>query len=395
MRILYLCHRLPAPPYCGGRIRPLHTVKYLAEQGHQVALASLARSAAEEADAHEIRALCTELIVERLSPAAAAWNLVRDVPRRAPFSMAYFRSRRLQVRIDAAVRDGRFDLIVVHCSSMAQYVEAVAGVPKVLDFADVDSEKWLDYARARRGPLAAIFRLEGARLRAAEIALAGAFDYCTFTTPAELQTLQDRAVSMRGGCVPNGVDADYFRPQEGAVDRDRICFTGRMDYYPNAQAVTQFCAETLPRLRRERPALRFFIVGASPSRAVRRLARLPGVVVTGAVPDVRPYVQCAVAAVAPLTIARGTQNKILESMAMGVPVVASPLAAAGVDAIPGEHLLTAARPDDYCAAIVRLIDEPTWRERYARAGRARMLTHHDWRASLDGLRDQLREWLGA
>jgi glycosyltransferase involved in cell wall biosynthesis len=166
-----------------------------------------------------------------------------------------------------------------------------------------------------------------------------------------------------------------------------------MDYYPNAQAVVQFCAETLPLLRARRPGLRFFIVGADPSRAVRRLARLPGVVVTGAVPDVRPFVQRAVATVVPLRIARGTQNKILESLAMGVPVVASPLAAAGVNAGPGEHLLTAERPEDYCAAILRLIDDPPLRERYARAGRERMLTHHDWRASLDGLRDQLRQRL--
>jgi sugar transferase (PEP-CTERM/EpsH1 system associated) len=391
MKILYLCHRLPTRPYCGGRIRPFHTIKYFATLGHEVTVASIARSAVEESTADELRAVCAGVLVERLPPVATAWNLLGQLPRRAPFSMAYFRSRRLWTRVRAALRATRFDLLFVHCSSMAQYVEDVDGIPKVLDFGDMDSQKWLDYARMRRFPLSAGFRLEGARLRAAETELAGTFDYCTCTTRAEIETLRSRGVSLRCGWFANGVDADYFHPQEGPVDRDRICFTGRMDYYPNVQAVTQFCAQTLPLLRAKRPDLRFFIVGANPSRAVRRLARLPGVAVTGAVPDVRPYVQRAVATVAPLAIARGTQNKILESMAMGVPVVASALAAAGVDAVPGEHLLVAEGPEDSCAAILRLADDQALRDHYARAGRARVRSHHDWRTSLDGLSHQLRE----
>jgi glycosyltransferase involved in cell wall biosynthesis len=149
-----------------------------------------------------------------------------------------------------------------------------------------------------------------------------------------------------------------------------------------------FCAEVLPRLRAQRPSLKLQIVGADPSPAVRRLGQLPGVTVTGSVPDVRPYATRATLTVAPLRIARGTQNKILEAMAMGVPVVTTTVAAGGVDAVPGEHLLTADTPQQACAAILNVLDDPAERARLARAGRERVLSHHAWPSSmrrLDGI----------
>ena len=165
-----------------------------------------------------------------------------------------------------------------------------------------------------------------------------------------------------------------------------------MDYYPNQECMLQFCAQTLPRLQVRRPGTKLAIVGADPSPAIRKLAELPGVTVTGSVPDVRPYVRRAAVMVAPLNIARGTQNKILEAMAMGVPVVASRVAAAGVDAVPGEHLLVASSPDEYAAAILSLMDDTSARARFAAAGRDRMLSHHAWHRSmerLDGIIDSL------
>jgi glycosyltransferase involved in cell wall biosynthesis len=164
-----------------------------------------------------------------------------------------------------------------------------------------------------------------------------------------------------------------------------------MDYYPNAQSMVDFCEQTLPLLRARRPSLQLYIVGTSPSRRVRGLGRLPGVTVTGTVPDVRPYVCRSVATIAPLAIARGTQNKILESLALGVPVVASPHAARGVDAVPGEHFLAASLPEDYRDAIVRLAEDPVERQRLARAGRARMLSHHNWQSSMERLTSQISD----
>src|SRR5262249_42846067 len=170
---------------------------------------------------------------------------------------------------------------------------------------------------------------------------------------------------------PNGVDSGYFSPGEEPYDRDTISFVGRMDYYPNEQCMLDFCRNVFPLLRQRRPNLRLSIVGADPVPSVRKLASLPGVTVTGSVPGVRPYVRRSAVMVAPLNIARGTQNKILEAMAMGVPVVTSPAAAGGVDAVRHEHLLVAGDHAEQYAALVRILDDSRERRRLALAGRAR------------------------
>jgi hypothetical protein len=181
---------------------------------------------------------------------------------------------------------------------------------------------------------------------------------------------------------PNGVDSEYFAPAGKPYDPDGIVFVGRMDYYPNQECMADFCANVMPLLRARRPATTLTIVGADPSPAVRELGKLPGVTVTGSVPDVRPWLHDAALMVAPLNIARGTQNKILEGMAAGVPVVASGVAAGGVDALVPEHLLAASAPDEYVEAILRVLDHPEERARLARAGRGRMLSHHTWPQSM-------------
>jgi glycosyltransferase involved in cell wall biosynthesis len=160
-----------------------------------------------------------------------------------------------------------------------------------------------------------------------------------------------------------------------------------MDYYPNQECMFDFCSRTLPLLREKRPEIKLAIVGADPSPAVRKLGELPGVTVTGSVPDVRPYLRRSALTVAPLNIARGTQNKILEAMAAGVPVVASRVAAGGVDAVGGEHFLVASNPEEYRDAILRILGAPDERRRLAQAGRARMLSHHAWPSSMRRLDD--------
>ena len=393
MKILYVCHRFPYPPDRGGKIRPFNMIKHFSGQGHQVTVASLVRSDNEARKGEGIRDHCTDYMMERVSAPEALARMVAYLPRTVPSSMGYFYSPQLKRRIDAALGKTRFDMIFVHCSSVAQYVEDVRGIPKVLDFGDMDSQKWLIYAKVRRFPLSLGYWIEGTKLQRAEIAMAGKFDYCTCTTPAEVQTLESYNTGVRTGWFPNGVDTDYFRPVEAPYEPDTVCFIGRMDYYPNEQAMVDFCQRTLPLLRARRPPLQLMIVGAHPSRRVRRLGELPGVTVTGSVSDVRPYVQRSAASVAPLIIARGTQNKILESMAMGVPVIASEQAAGGVDATPGEHFLAASTPEGCADAILRLLENPAERHRLARAGRARMLSHHSWQGSMERLSAQLAEHL--
>jgi len=246
----------------------------------------------------------------------------------------------------------------------------------------MDSQKWLEYAHYKRFPLSLGYRLEGYKLLAAEKRLAKRFDLCTATTRAEGETLENYRTGVATDWFPNGVDSAFFSPADQPYDPDTLSFIGRMDYYPNQECMARFCAQIWPLLRTQRPNVKLLIVGADPSPEMRKLGGLPGVTVTGSVPDVRPFVRQSALMVAPLNIARGTQNKILEAMAMGVPVVTSPAAAGGVDAENVKHFLVAETPVDYCSAILRILNDPVERQRLATAGRQRMLSNHAWPRSM-------------
>lgn len=351
-------------------------------------LATLLRSPQEAAAVDRIREVCAGAVYGRAGRFGAAVRMALDLPTRTPSSMGYFRSPGLRRGVEDLLHRERFDLAFVHCSSMAQYVDRAAGLPKILDFCDMDSQKWLAYADFAPFPLSLGYRIEGRKLARAEAELARRFDLSTCATPAEKATLDSFGTGARSDWFPNGVDTEYFRPDGGSYDADQIAFVGKMDYFPNVEAVTTFSRDVLPLLRRERPGIRFLIVGSSPSRAVRRLSSLEGVTVTGRVPDVRPYLLRSALTIAPLAVARGTQNKILESMALGVPVVSSRTAAGGVDAVPGEHLAVADGAGEQAKVILRILGDSSERRRLAEAGRSRTLSHHTWDAAtqrLDGL----------
>ncbi len=391
MKVLFLCHRFPYPPQRGGKIRPFNIIRHLTARGCEVTVLSLVRSDQELAEAQGIAPFCSEFAPVRVRSWAAWLRMVGRLATHLPSSFGYFQSGELNRRVWRLLRTRNFDLVFVHCSSMAPYVMRYRGARKILDFGDMDSQKWLAYSQFKPQPLALGYKVEGIKLAAWERRLAASFDLCTCTTRAELETLQRLDTAPATGWFPNGVDSQYFAPVAEPFDPDLMAFVGRMDYYPNQQAVLKLCHEVLPLVRRQRPQVRLAIVGANPSSAIRELSRIANVVVTGSVADVRPHVQRAALTVANLEIARGTQNKILESMAMGVPVIASSRAAAGVDAVAGEHLLVGDTSAQLAAKILSVLDNRQLRDRLALAGRARILSHHSWAQSmlkLDELIDQ-------
>ncbi|MCG2577748.1 TIGR03087 family PEP-CTERM/XrtA system glycosyltransferase [Dechloromonas sp. XY25] len=388
MKILYVCHRFPFPPKRGGKIRPFNMIRHFSAQGHQVTVCSLSRSASEAIEGDGIAAHCHRYEMASVKNPIQVIRMVARLPLLTPSSMGFFYSPSLKQRINALLAKEKYDLIFVHCSSVAQYVEDVQGIPKILDFGDMDSQKWLEYANYKPFPLSLGYRLEGTKMEMAEKRLAGKFDLCTATTRAEWETLESYGAARNTDWFPNGVDANFFKPDGDGYDTDTLSFIGRMDYYPNQECMFDFCRNTLPLIQARRPSAKLLIVGADPSPAVRKLGELPGVTVTGSVPDVRPYILRSAAMVAPLNIARGTQNKILEAMAMGVPVVTGPAGAGGVDAEHGEHFLVGSNPAEYADACLRFMQDAGTRARFSSAGRERMLSNHDWEASmrrLDGI----------
>jgi len=384
MKILYVCHRFPFPPKRGGKIRPFNMIRHLAQR-HEVTVASLVRSESEAREGEGISPHCASFMMGRVSNPVQALRMVTRLPTLVPSSMGFFYSPELRAKIASALRSERFDLIFVHCSSVAQYVAHVEGIPKILDFGDMDSQKWLEYANYQPFPLSAGYWLEGKKMEREERRLARRFDMCTATTRAEWETLEGLVSATVTDWFPNGVDSEYFTPGDEAYDADTISFVGRMDYYPNQECMFDFCANTLPLIQARRPFVKLLIVGADPSPKVRQLAGIPNVTVTGSVPDVRPYVRSSALMIAPLNIARGTQNKILEAMAMGVPVVTSRVAAGGVDAVADEHFLVGETPAEYAQAVLSIMEDRTLRSRLAQAARARMLTHHAWPRSMQRL----------
>jgi hypothetical protein len=387
MRILYLCHRFPYPPNSGAKVRAFNTIRHLSRH-HEVVVATLEVEPGEAARGSDLAAHCARYFYEPLDPLATKLRMALSLLTPDPATMGAFYSPRLKRRVADELAGDGFDLVMFHSSSVVQYVDPDIDVPLFIDFVDMDSQKWLAYARHRGFPLNVGYRLEGTKLARAEVRMARRAALSTCATAAETESLQALGAGTPADWFPNGVDLDFFRPSTEPYEDDRLCFIGRMDYYPNAECMVDFCAHVLPLIRQRRPAVRLSIVGAEPTAAVRRLAELPGVDVTGTVDDVRPHVWRSAVTVAPLNIARGTQNKILESMAMGVPVVCSALAARGVDAVVGEHLLAAAGPSGYADAIVGLLEDAAARNRVAAAGRRRVETHHSWdvaMARLDGL----------
>ena len=384
MKILYVCHRFPFPPKRGGKIRPFNMIRHL-HASHDVTVASLARSRAEAEEGRGIVPYCSRYEMARVSDPLQAARMVARLPTPVPSSFGYFHSPALARRIRRLLRSTAFDVVFVHCSSVARYVSHATNVAKILDFGDMDSQKWLDYARLRPFPLNLGYRLEGMKLVAEEKRLARAFDVCTTTTRAEWNRLESYATGAATDWFPNGVDSDYFAPAGERYDADTISFIGRMDYYPNQECMIGFCRDVFPLIRERRAGAKLVIVGADPSAEIRKLAEMPGVTVTGSVQDVRPYLRSSAVMVAPLRIARGTQNKILEAMAAGVPVVTSAAAAGGVDAVAGTHLQVADTPADIAAATLQMMSDPATRQRFALAGRARMLSHHAWDKSMQRL----------
>lgn len=382
MNILYVCHRFPYPPKRGGKIRPFNMIRHLTNSGHKVWVASLARSQQEYDECAGIGDYCHAHKIAMVDEWKQWLRMIVRLPLVTPSSMGYFFSQDLKQQIDSWLQQESFDAIFVHCSSVAQYVEDVKGIPKILDFGDMDSEKWLSYRSFKPFPLGLGYWWEGNKMAMAEKRLAAKFDMATCTTKAELETLNDLQSAKRTEWFPNGVDAEFFKPDGQSYGSNSISFIGRMDYFPNQQCMLEFCHHTLPLIQKSIPETTLYIVGADPSDEIRKLEAHKGVVVTGSVKDVRPYIMKTAAMVAPLNIARGTQNKILEAMAMGVPVVSSTLAAGGIDATPGEHFITADTPDEYAKVLVELMQSPELRTQYAKAGRERMLSNHFWGESM-------------
>lgn len=385
--LLYLVHRLPYPPNKGDKVRSYHLLKHLAAR-HRVFLGTFIDDPQDEAYVDALPQYVADMHIARLSPRLAKLRSLSGLVSNEALTRPYYRNAGLQAWVGRTLREQRIDAAVVFSSAMAQYVIDVPNLRTLVDFVDVDSAKWTQYAPNHRWPLSWLYRREGERLLAYERLVAKKAMHSFFVTEAETELFCSHAPESRGriDAMCNGVDADFFSPDHElaspfGANETPLVFTGAMDYWPNIDAVSWFVAEILPGLLLGNPGLKFYIVGRSPTPAVMALAS-DHVVVTGTVPDVRPYLRYATVVVAPLRLARGIQNKVLEAMAMGVPVVASSECAGPVDAVPERDFLTAGAVADYQRQIERLLQAPEQAAAMGKAARAQVLARYSWDAHL-------------
>ena len=392
--LLFLAHRLPYPPNKGDKVRSYHFLKHLARR-YRVFLGTFIDDPADWQHLAAVRALCAGINVQPRRRWTGAASGAVALLGGEPLTLPYFRSRALAHWVRRVVERERVKRAFAFSSPMAQYVIDLAGLRTIVDFVDMDSAKWDDYASRRRWPASALYRREARRLLVYEKAVAARAAASVFVTDDETRRFVAEApeCAARVSTIRNGVDSDYFSPAQSFASPFRpgeraIVFTGSMDYWPNMDAAVWFVREVMPLLRRRDDRLRFYIVGMNPGVAVRALAEHAATVITGRVADVRPYLQHAAVVVAPLRVARGIQNKVLEAMAMGRPVVASATCAAALSALPGADLEVASTGAEFAAKVLALVYSPDARDMGARA-RARVLDDYVWPGSFAQLESLL------
>lgn len=389
--LLFLTQRIPYPPTKGEKIRSLEILKHLSRT-FDIHLGCLIDDAADWQHVDTVRTVCRDAYFAPLNPKRVKIACLRGLLTKEPFSVTWFRDAGLARWIDGVLNDVRPDVIFVCSSNMAPYIldrrnrEGLC----LVDLIDVDSEKWRALAETAKEPMRWVYRRECRLVAELERRIAQECHASTFASKAEAELFKKFVprYATKIHSVSNGVNHDYFDPGQQLPSpyngaKPVFVFTGTMDYRPNIDAVVWFGREIFPLIRRSLPDAQFYIVGSNPAHSVQRLTKVDGIQVTGRVPDVRPYLLHATAAVAPLRIARGIQNKVLEAMALAKPVIVTPAALTGIEAKPGREVVLAADAEEFATAACRMASGEGVRE-IGNAARRLILSVYAWDDQLRG-----------
>jgi sugar transferase (PEP-CTERM/EpsH1 system associated) len=377
LRILYVLPYVPSLI----RVRPYHLIRELARRHEIHVLAASTRL--ELPYAEHLRSFCSGVDVVPLRAGASAGSCFAAALRGEPLQAAVCRVPELERRLDAILAEHAFDVVhVEHLRAAHLRPRIPSGLPTLFDSVDCIS-LLLDRARRASHSLwqRVVAVLELQRTRAFEAGMLPRFDRVMATSTEDAAALQALAPSIDVAVVPNGVDLDYFRPADEPREPATIVFSGKMSYHANATAALYFASKILPLIRTIRPDARLRIVGSGPPRSVRALSRDPDISVTGYLPDIRDGLRGAAVAVCPISVKVGIQNKILEAMAMGIPVVSTTRGIEGLGAVPGRDVMVADSPAEFAAHVGRLIGDPALGERVGQAGRRYVELHHRWDAT--------------
>jgi len=388
LRILFLTQRVPYPPNRGAKITSWRIIERMARR-HDVVCITFSNDDDERAGAERMRGMGIETIDFPLDLRLAKLRSLPLLLTSKPLTLGVFGSKAVQAEVDRQAPTCQ--LAYAYSSSMCAFLEHLP-IPSVMHFAELDSDKWRQYAEREPFPMSWIYRREYRTLRAVEVRLARAGAENVLCTPLEEEIFRREIPGASTMVLRNGIDLDYYRPAPELAEPKHIVFTGVMDYLPNVDGCVWFAKDVLPRLRERCGDVRFTIIGADPSAEVLELEQQPGVTVTGFVDDTRDWLRRGSISVAPLRIARGIQNKVLEALAMGHPVVGTTSATQGVEGQPGRDFLLADTADEILEACARLIEDPDEARALGLRGRQFVEANYDWEvvfAPLDELVERL------
>jgi sugar transferase (PEP-CTERM/EpsH1 system associated) len=381
MRIFYICRRVPFPPDRGDKIAAFNAIRHLAAR-HEVHVFCLGDGVRDLANISGLQAYAKSVSAAPVDEFTIKLRALAALVTGQPLSVAALNESKLHDAIQKKFTELRPDLIIVYSCNMAQFAEHFPNVPRIMHFGDLDSLKWPQYAERSSIPLNWIYAIEARRLLGYERHIAQIFSHALVHTEIEKHDFERLIPGIPVAVVGNGVDLDYFRSAGEAKKPASMVFTGVMDYRPNIDAVVWFCDEILPIVQANIPAANFTICGSRPAPAVRRLAKRRGVRVTGWVADARPYLDRAEIFVAPLRMARGVQNKLLEALAMGLPCVASTAAWSGTVVADGQGILATDEPREFARHVIDLLGDSDGRAEMARRARAAAVANYRWEVQL-------------
>lgn len=391
--LLFLCHRIPFPPNKGDKITTFNLLKYLSER-YLVHLGCFIDDEFDRQYIKELEAFCQSSFCLDICDRKQSTSGIKALFVGEAVSTAHYRSTKFQQWVDNTITENKIDLLFVYSSGMSQFVEheQYHDKTRVLDMADIDSDKWRQYAENKPWYSRWIYAREQKILAKHEQQILQDFEAVTFITDEEarlFRTMSPSSNQEKIYTLSNGVDTDYFDPDAKFDMTDlpqltspSICFTGAMDYWANVDAVVWFCKYVWPQVLAKIPNCTFYIVGGKPQAKVKQLELLQGIIVTGRVPDVRPYVAAAILAIAPMRIARGVQNKVLEAMAMSKPVVMTSMGQEGIQVDETQKSLVHDDPLVMAESIIRLLEQNTLD--YS-GSRQWIIKHYSWNGALDKL----------
>jgi polysaccharide biosynthesis protein PslH len=380
-RLLFIAHRIPYPPNKGDKIRSYNELAFLSRH-FEIDLVCFVDSKKDEVYIPKLQALCHSVTVMQRGMLGQLFRMGLGALKGEALSVALYHKISMQKHVQRLLQDRKHDFVFVFSGQMAQYVPQDYLQKTVIDFCDVDSQKWSDYAEKMPAYLSWFYAGEAKRLLAFENQASLKARASVFITPSELKLYQDLGGQGNLAVFGNGVDSEFFRPFVEKPQPSRLLFTGAMDYFPNVEGVEWFAREVFVPLKSKRPDLEFIIAGANPTGRVRRLAQIKGIVVTGFVQDMRAEQAKAQIVVVPLRIARGMQNKVLEAMACGKAVIASEKSLGGIHAKDDQELEIANTPKEFQTKLEALLAAPERIEAMGKAARVFIEQNYSWDSNL-------------